>query len=486
VSEGARDRTGAPITSAMVQRILEERLHLEARVTILGHVQRGGAPSAYDRWMSSLLGCEAVDALLNASSTDEPCLIGIQNNRIVRAPLMQCVVDTREVPKAIAAGDYTRAMRMRGADFDELFDVFTAMARALPEAEPHGRRRLAVMCGGAPAPGMNTVVRAAVRLGLEQGHEVLAVRNSFIGLAEGRLEKFHWGSVDGWEPQGGALLGTNRHMPSAGEIAACAAALHANGVDGLLIAGGWSAYDAAYALWQAREKHAGLAIPLLCLPVSIDNNLPGSDFSVGADTALNTIVKAIDMIKQSAIASQHRAFVVEVMGHYCGYLAVMAGLASGAEHIYTHEQGVRLADLQRDLARMIRSFAQGNRLSLLIRNEEANRLYDASFMCAMFEEEGGALFDVRKSVLGHMQQGGDPTPEDRVRATQFAARAVGFFTEQFAQRRQDAAMIGHQRGAVGFTPLSEFPVLGDVRFHRPREQWWMDLLHVAELLEHTK
>jgi 6-phosphofructokinase 1 len=483
VSEGARDRAGQPITSAMVQKILEERLQLEARITILGHVQRGGAPSAYDRWMSSLLGCRAVDVLLDQSPTAEPAVIGIQNNRIVAAPLMQCVADTRAVPQAIAAGDYARAMRMRGADFDELFDVFTAMAQALPDVGPRGRRRLAVMCGGAPAPGMNTAVRAAVRLALEQGHEVLAVRNAFVGLAEGRLDPFHWGSVDGWGPQGGALLGTNRQPPDAAKIAA---QLQAHGVDGLLIIGGWSAYDAAHQLWQARAQHAALNIPMLCLPASIDNNLPGSDFSIGADTALNGIVRVVDMIKQSAIASQHRAFVVEVMGHFCGYLAVMAGLASGAEHIYTHEHGIRLADLQRDLVRMMKSFETGNRLSLLIRNEEANRLYSASFMCAMFEEEGGALFDVRQSVLGHMQQGGDPSPEDRVRATQLAARAVGFFTEQFARGGRDAMMIGHQRGAVGFTPLADFPVLGDMQFHRPREQWWLDLLRVAELLEHQK
>lgn len=486
VSEGARDRAGNPITSAMVQQILEERLHVEARVTILGHVQRGGAPSAYDRWMSSLLGCEAVELLLSVSPSEEPCLIGIQNNRIVRAPLMQCVADTREVPKVIAAGDVARAMRMRGADFRELFDVFTAMARALPDENMRGRKRLAIMCGGAPAPGMNTVTRAAVRLALEQGHEVLAIRNSFAGLAEGRLENFQWGSVDGWEPQGGALLGTNRHIPTDDEIAACAAHLCSHAIDGLLIVGGWSAYESAYMLWQARSNYAGLDIPIVCLPASIDNNLPGSDFSVGADTALNSIVKVVDMIKQAAIAAQHRAFVVEVMGHYCGYLAVMAGLASGAEHIYTHEQGVRLTDLQRDLARMVRSFEQGNRLSLLIRNEEANRLYNAAFMCAMFEEEGNSLFDVRQSVLGHMQQGGDPTPEDRVRATQFAARAVGYFTESFAQGRREAVMVGHQRGAVRFTPLDAFPALGDMKFHRPREQWWLNLTKVAELLEHTE
>ncbi len=486
VAEGARDRAGRPITSEAVQHILEEQLNVEVRVTILGHVQRGGAPSAYDRWMSSLLGVEAVELLLGTSPSSEPCLIGIQNNRIVRAPLMHCVAETRAVPQAVAAGNFERVMQLRGADFAELHEVFEAMARALPDQGSRGGRRIAVMHGGAPAPGMNTAVRAVVRLALEHGHDVHAVRNGFIGLAAGNIEPFNWGSVDGWGPQGGALLGTNRHLPTADEIALCAGQMQAHAIDGLIVIGGWSGYVAADTLRAARVLHPELDIPIVCLPVSIDNNLPGSDFSVGADTALNAIVRVIDMIKQSAIASQHRAFVVEVMGHYCGYLAVMAGLASGAEHIYTHEQGICMADLQRDLARMIESFEKGNRLSLMVRNEAANKLYTTPFMCAMFEEEGGAHFDVRNTVLGHMQQGGDPSPEDRVRATQLAARAVGFFGEQFAYGRRDAVMIGHQHGDVVMTPLKNFYDLGDMTFDRPKEQWWMSLLKVAELLEHAR
>jgi 6-phosphofructokinase 1 len=484
VSEGARDRSGKPISSAYVQHVLEEQLKLEARVTILGHVQRGGAPSAYDRWMSSLLGFEAVEGLLSCAPEDEPSLIGIQHNRIVRAPLMQCVADTRAVPAAIRAGDYARAMQLRGADFDELLQVFEAMARALPGHAPEQRRRLAVMHGGSPAPGMNTAVRAAVRLALEQGHDVLAVRNAFTGLAEGNIEHFSWGSVDGWGPQGGALLGTNRQVPSDEQLGTCAATLGEQHVDGLLVIGGWSGYEAAYKLHCARDRHPEFDIPILCLPVTIDNNLPGAELSVGADTALNSIVEVIDKIKQSAIASKHRAFVVEVMGHYCGYLAVMAGIASGAEHVYTHERGIKLADLQHDLQRMIAEFRAGNRLSLLIRNEEANALYTTEFMCAMFEEEGQSLFDVRHTILGHMQQGGNPTPDDRVRATHLAARAVGFFTEQFANGMKTAAMVGHRYGEVGFTPLDDMPALGDMKFHRPKSQWWMDLQRVAETLEH--
>jgi 6-phosphofructokinase 1 len=442
-------------------------------------VQRGGAPSAYDRWMSSLLGYEAVQELLIARPEDEPKLIGIQHNRIVHAPLLQCVADTRAVPKAIVDKNYARAMQLRGANFDELLQVFESLARALPEMPKANRKRIAVLQAGAPAPGMNAAVRAAVRLGLEADHEMLTVRNGFTGLAEGEIAACAWGDVDGWEPQGGALLGSNRDVPSEAQLPAIDAVLRANTVDGLIVVGGWSGYEATYALHRARDRFRAFNIPMICLPVSIDNNLPGSELSVGADTALNSIVNAVDAIKRSGMANRHRLFIVEVMGHFCGYLALMSGIATGAEYVYTNEAGVKLTDLQRDLERMRAHFERGNRLSLAIRNERANDLYTTQFMCALFEQEGGDLFDVRHTVLGHLQQGGNPTPDDRVRAAHLAARAVAFFREQFARNMKSAVMCGYIDGEVALTPLDDFPALGDARFKRPVEQWWQALSRVA-------
>ncbi len=143
----------------------------------------------------------------------------------------------------------------------------------------------------------------------------------------------------------------------------------------------------AYKLYSQRDTFPAFNIPIICLPASIDNNLPGSELSIGADTALNSIVEVLDKIKQSAVATR-RCFVVEVMGGYCGYLALMSGLASGAERVYLNEEGVKLSDLEADLNQMIDEFQHGKRLSLVIRNEKANPLYTTNFMSALFEEEG--------------------------------------------------------------------------------------------------
>ena len=299
IAEGARDRNGKPITSSHVVKVLEERLGEDARVTILGHIQRGGAPSAFDRWMSTLLGYAAVKQLLNASAEAEPQLIGMRYNRITHLPLMECVEKTRAVADAISAHDFDRAMELRGGSFRDQFVILRTLLRALPHPPQPGirRLRLAILTDGAPAPGMNTAVRAAVRMAIDEGHTVMAVRNGFEGLISGELEDFGWMNVHGWGSMGGSQLGVSRKVPSGSEWYAIARTLEAQGIEGLLVIGGWMAYEAAYKLYTQRDTFPAFNLPIICLPASIDNNLPGSELSIGADTALNSIVEVLDKIQ---------------------------------------------------------------------------------------------------------------------------------------------------------------------------------------------
>jgi 6-phosphofructokinase 1 len=245
--------------------------------------------------------------------------------------------------------------------------------------------------------------------------------------------------------------------------------------------GGWSGYQGIHKLRAERERFPAFDIPMICMPASINNNLPGSEISIGSDSALNSIVEAVDKIKQSAVASQ-RCFVVEVMGRRCGYLALLSGLATGAERVYMHEEGVTLADLQADLADLAEGFRQGKRLGLVVRAEEANPLYTTPFMYALFEQEGGDLFDVRQAILGHLQQGGDPSPFDRILATRFAAECVAYLVGQAKSGTSDSAFIGVREGKVTVTPIEDLPRLMDMENERPRDQWWRALAPLARLL----
>lgn len=483
IAEGARDRNGNPISSEHVRQVLTDRLGEDVRVSILGHTQRGGAPSAFDRWMSTLVGHAAVEALQAATADSEPQLIGMRFNRVSQLPLMECVRQTRAVAEAISSRDYERAMELRGGSFKDAFRTFRTLLRALPHEPEPGKRslRLAVLTAGPPAPGMNTAVRAAVRLAVDQGHQMMGVRNGFDGLVRVQLDEVGWMSVSGWGAQGGSKLGTSRNVPAGADLYAIARTLETHGVEGLLVIGGWVAYQSAYKLFSERANFPAFNIPIICLPASIDNNLPGSELSIGADTALNNIVDAVDKIKQSAEASS-RCFVVEVMGRYCGYLALMSGLATGAEEIYLNEDGVTLSDLQASLHDMFAMYQRGKRLTLMIRNENANPLYTTGFMQALFEEEGGALFDVRTAVLGHLQQGGAPSPYDRIQAVRLAKQSIDFLISEAGSGSTSGALIGMQEGRVKITGLEDMPRLIDAAHLRPKQQWWMSLKPLARLL----
>jgi 6-phosphofructokinase 1 len=300
-------------------------------------------------------------------------------------------------------------------------------------------------------------------------------------LLSGQIVELTWGDVEGWTGLGGAELGTSRQIPTAEQLYAVGRALENHRIDGLLIVGGWMAYRAAHYLFSERDRYPAFKIPMICLPATIDNNVPGSELSIGADTALNSIVAALDRIKQSAMAAR-RCFVVETMGRYCGYLALMSGLAGGAERVYLHEEGITLKDLQVDVEGMVESFRGGRRLYLTIRNERANPRYTTDFLCRLFEEEGHDRFDVRQAILGHIQQGGNPSPFDRILATRLAAHCIDFLTRELEQKSTEGAFIGLSEGKVTVFPLKQMADMVDWTYRRPKEQWWLELRTVVQAM----
>lgn len=483
VAEGARDRAGKAITSEHVKQALEERLGEDTRITVLGHVQRGGSPSAYDRNLSTMLGVEAVEAILSMDPAGEPLIVGMQGNKLTRTALNIALEKTRAVADAVAAKNYEEALALRGKSFSQAFDIVRTLVRASPHppAPDQRRMRLAIIHGGGPAPGMNTAVRAAVRIAIDHGQIVLGVRNAFRGLINNEVAELSWMDVNGWATRGGSELGTNRTVPKGRDLYAIARTLEEHEIDGILMVGGWSGYQSILELHSQRANYPAFDIPMICLPATINNNLPGTELSVGADTALNSIISAVDKIKQSAVASQ-RAFIVEVMGYYCGYLALMGALATGAERVYLHEEGVSMHDLVQDVEAFRHAFQHGKRLGLVIRNEMANEVYTTNFMRLLFEEEGGSLFDVRQAILGHMQQGGTPSPFDRIFATRLAVSSIEYLEDQIERRETAGACIGQIQGELRYTSLDEIPRLMDYEHSRPKKQWWMDLRPIARIL----
>ena len=483
LAEGAQDRKGNPITSKAVKEVLEKKMGEDTRITVLGHVQRGGSPTAFDRNLSTLTGAAAVEAILDPANHYVPLLIGMRNNRITKATLPDCLRVTKEINQAIANKDFVKATQLRGQGFQRTFQTVRTLVRAKPHEPKAGQRRLrlAVFNAGSPAPGMNTAVRAAVRIGLDKGHILLGVNHSFKGLIKGDIKELTWESVNGWAIKGGADLGSNRYVPQGSDFYAIARNLEEHKIDGLLMVGGWDGYQGMLEMYDRRDTFPAFNVPMICLPASINNGLPGAEHSVGSDTALNNIIEAVDKIKQSAVASR-RTFVVEVMGRYCGYLALMSALATGAERFYLHEEGITLHDLAHDVEQLRAGFAQGKRVGLMIRNELANPIYSTHFISALFEEEGEDYFDVRQAILGHLQQGGNPSPFDRVQASRFASDCIEFLEEQVNQKEPMGACLGLVEGQMRFTEMRDIPRLMDMEWARPRKQWWMELREIAQIL----
>ena len=483
MAEGARDRNGNYIGSTDVQRVLEEHLGEEVRVTVLGHVQRGGRPSAYDRTLATQLGYDAVVTLLKAKPEDDPVVVGTRANHIKHFSLVECVERTRAVTEAIAAKDYEKAMHLRSFSFKESFNTLKTMVRALPHPSAPDQKhfRIGILNSGAPAPGMNTAARAAIRLGLDKGHFMLGIKNGFEGLAKGEVDDMQWMDVSGWASLGGSQLGTSRLVPQGRDLYAIARVIEDKHIEALMVIGGWNGYEAVHTMLNSRPNFPAFNIPIICLPASINNNLPGTEFSIGADTALNSIVEAVDKIKQSAVATR-RCFVVEVMGHWSGYLALMGGIATGAERVYIPEEGVTLRDMQVDVGNLKRAFDAGKRLGLILRAEYANKVYNTPFMCALFEEEGQNVFDVRPAILGHLQQGGDPSPFDRIQATRLARLCLDYLIEECNKDGENSAFIGLQKGQINFHDMRDFERMIDSKHERPREQWWLELKTIANMM----
>lgn len=483
IAEGARDDQGQPITSQQIQTVLNERLGEDVRVTILGHVQRGGSPSVFDRNLSSILGAEAARLAMEAAPEAEPVLVGLRGNRCQTVPLVEALERTREQTRAVVEHDYEQALRLRGASMREAWSSMQTIVMAAPRTpgEQPGSLRLGVLNAGPPAPGMNMAVRAAVRLLVSQGHQVLGVRRGFRGLLEGDLIELDWMSVTGWSPSGGSELGTVRYVPSGHDLYAMARQLEEHKLQGLLVIGGLSGYETGFAMLQQSKVFPSFNIPIVCVPASIDNNLPGTELSIGSDTALNNVIEVVDKIKQSAVATQ-RCFVVEVMGGKCGYLALMSGLATGAEKIYLPEEGMTAQGLLDDLKELTAGFRHGKRLGLVIRNEHANTFYTTPFVVALFEEEGGDLFEVRQAILGHLQQGGNPSPFDRLLAIRLVRRAVEHLLEQARESHPGSAFVGMEEGKITLGDLADYDRLVERQTHRPKEQWWLHLRELARQL----
>ncbi|XP_016354961.1 ATP-dependent 6-phosphofructokinase, platelet type-like [Sinocyclocheilus anshuiensis] len=379
VAEGAIDQNNKPITTDLIKDLVVRCLGFDTRVTILGHVQRGGTPSAFDRILASRMGVEAVLALLEASPGTPACVVSLCGNQAVRLPLMECVQMA-----------YLGLMELQAA-----------------------RSKHAELCVPmvmVPATVSNNIPGSDLSIGADTA--LNAITDAFESLLQ---------------------------------------------------------------LVDARSRYEEFCVPMCMLPATISNNVSGTDLSIGADTSLNAIVE---------------------MGGYCGYLATVGGLAAGADAAYIYEEPFDIRDLQSNVKHLTEKMKTSIQRGLVLRNENCSENYTTDFIYQLYSEEGKGVFDCRKNVLGHMQQGGAPSPFDRNFGTKIAAKAMQWISKKlkefyreghvFANSEDSACLLGMRRRALVFQPVIQLKDETDFVHRIPKEQWWLRLRPLMKILAKYK
>ncbi|MFI3284965.1 MAG: 6-phosphofructokinase [Erysipelotrichaceae bacterium] len=298
-------------------------------------------------------------------------------------------------------------------------------------------RKIGVLTSGGDSPGMNACIRAVTRVALSNGIEVVGIRDGYRGLIEGDFIALEKSSVSDILARGGTMLGSAR-LPEFKEMEVqqkAVAKLKEIGVDALVVIGGDGSYKGAEALTK-------LGVNCIGLPGTIDNDIPGTDFTIGFDTALNTVVNAVDKLRDTS-SSHHRCSVVEVMGNRCGDLAVYSGISCGAEMVVTAESGY-VEDEIIDRLRYLERTAKKNHAIVVI----SEKITDVDKLAKRISANTG--FSGRATVLGHIQRGGSPTPYDRVLASRMGEKAVDLLVSGIGGH-----CVGIKDNEITSLPISE-------------------------------
>lgn len=363
--------------------------------------------------------------------------------------------------------------------------------------------RIAIIHVGAPAGGMNPATRAAVAYCLMRGHTPIAIHNGFPGLCRHHADKpvssvreVPWLESDSWVNVGGSEIGTNRALPSE-DMETTARCFEMYKFDALFMIGGFEAFTSLSQLRKAREQYPAFNIPMILLPATISNNVPGTEYSLGSDTCLNALVNFCDVIRQSASSSRRRVFVIETQGGQSGYIATSAGLAVGAHGVYIPEEGVNIKIIARDIEYLRHNFSLDRGANhagkLILCNEHASPIYTSNVIADIIHAESGGRFESRVAVPGHFQQGGTPSPMDRVRAFRMAVKCMqhlesfaGQSPEEIAADPMTATVIGIKAAEVVISPFAGDNGLEttdtDWPARRPKHEYWRGLTKLVDTL----
>lgn len=309
----------------------------------------------------------------------------------------------------------------------------------MPQFNSQSLKHIGVFTSGGDAPGMNAAIRSVVRFGIHHGMEVSGIIGGYPGMIAGEFVPLNLNSMGNILQRGGTVLKTGRssEFHQADVRARAVQRLRDVGIDALVCIGGDGSFTGAHALWMEHQ------MPIIGVPATIDNDIFGTELTIGFDTAVNIALDAIDRIRDTA-TSHDRLFIVEVMGRDSGFIAVDVGVAGGAEEVFFPENPITV---DQAIEHIRRGMARGKKSSILVAAEghKPGRAYD---LAEAIRKKAG--FDAKVCVLGHIQRGGSPTASDRILASRFGAQAI-----EALRRGECDSMVGLYHGEMITVPFTE-------------------------------
>ncbi|CAI2353206.1 unnamed protein product [Caenorhabditis sp. 36 PRJEB53466] len=490
LGEGVVNSKGSKIDGKKVKEEVETRLQLEVRIATLGHLQRGGSPTFLDRLLGLRMGYEAVQEVLREKDDDGNPMIGLKNvakvmclrgHNIERNELSRVIRHSESAKEETCNGNSEEACQLRGVGFLDKQSYLNFVSVPLTSQMPERSKCFAIIHIGSPCAGMNAATYSFTRMANHSSIQVVGIKNGWDGLKNGDVKMLTWENVQGWAQAGGSLLGAKRQLPS--ELDKIAEGLNNYNVDGLVIVGGFMAFQSALIFTQTRTEYSCFNIPIVVVPATISNNCPGTCSSLGADTALNEICRQVDNIRQNAIGSKNKVMIIETMGSRSGFLASMTALSTGSEFALIRQMEMTKQDLRKLAAETKQRLDSGTlEKYLLIRSEGASDTISSSKVKSIFDKEMNNNYGVRYTNLGYSQLGGHPSCFDRQMGIRMGVRAFEGCVSPARMGKRDCCVIGLRGSSLRYVPVQGLEKKVCFEHGIPLHLWWLDLYPLVEAM----
>nr|AGE95918.1 6-phosphofructokinase [Encephalitozoon cuniculi] len=489
VAEGAVEKDGTPISASQVVEEID-RAGMEVRLLKLGHIQRGGPTSAQDRIYGTLLGIRAVEILLGPMR--DPVMISIFRDEVSEVELKKVIEKNRAIKSLQERRMFDEILRNRSNFFRLAYSYFRKSLVGVESAggcvcnskkghevehrrgqDPcpdtfSGKVRIGIMQFGQRSSGMNAALNAAVQYSLMVGAEPFYIPNGFEGLVNSQLIRPRLYEFSSDVNNGGSAIGVGSNEEvDAGLIQK---KLDESKLDSLIVIGG------SKALHIIKELRG---VSIVLIPASSYNNIPGIDISIGADTALNAVLKVSDVSKLNSFAYKNNVFVVEIGGGNCGYLSLMGGIAAGAFEVFIPERKYLIGHLSEAAQRLRMKFREKTRRGIVIfRNERTFRSISTKSFCEILKTDSGDLFETDYSILGHIQQGQNPSPIDRINAAILGIEAI-----DLCRQKCGIGVLGFSEDRIKFTKIEEVLKEFDHELDREKNPYWLKYSGICRSVE---